>query len=225
MKHKIEFKGFQQNLSRETELRKLIEDRASALEKRLKRFDPDEFFLRAVVDENPAHTLYHISIVLDVPEKAIAAKDEGRDPESPLRAAFTEIERQLDQYKASQRGEHQWKQRVRREELRLRQIEEPPDEQRTSDALFAIVQPHVPELERFARAAVAGAEARGDLSPAELTPEELMEATLLRGYREFARNPMLADIPNWLLGLAAKQLDAEIEQSRAERTDMAYRAK
>jgi hypothetical protein len=177
------------------------------------------------VEQNPAHTLYHASIVLDVPDTTIAAKDEGRDPECPLRAAFTEVERQLDEYKAIQRGEHDWKRRVRREELRLRQIEEPPDERRTSDALFAIVQPYVPELERFARAAVGDAEARGDLSLAELTPGELVEATLLRGYREFARNPMLGVVPNWLLQLAAKQLDAEIEQSRAERTGMAYRAK
>ena len=225
MTHNMEFKGFEQNLSREEELRKLIENLASRLEKKLKRFDADELLLRVVVEESSAHTLYHVSIVLDVPEKTIAAKDEGRDPESPLRAAFTEVERQLDEYRAIQRGEHDWKRRVRREELRRRRIQEPPDERRTSDAFFPIVQTYLPELERFARAAIAAAEARGDLSSAELTPEELAEATLLMGYREFAQNPMLGDVPNWLLELAGRQLDAEIERSRPERKDRAYRAK
>jgi RNA polymerase sigma factor (sigma-70 family) len=223
MKHSIEFKGFSSSDSeREKEIRRLIEDRIQRVEKKLRRLAPDEIFMRVVVEENPARTLYRVSTILDLPEKALVAKEEQRDPESAVREAFAGIDRQTEEYKASRRGEHDWKRLVRREELRLRKIQQPPDERTTAEVFFNIVEPHLDDLIQFARTALSEAEAKGDLGFSELTPEDLADATLLRAYREFAKNPTPGDIKDWLLKLAAKQLDVEIQRSRAERRHILY---
>ena len=48
-------------------------------------FAPDETLLRVLIEQNPAHRIYHVSFTFDVPGKVIAAKEEGRDIASVTR--------------------------------------------------------------------------------------------------------------------------------------------
>jgi ribosome-associated translation inhibitor RaiA len=79
-----------------------------------------------MAEENAARTLYHVSLTMEIPgaapatKKTLAAKEERHDLTEALREAFTEIERQLEAYKANLRGEQWWKRKGRREELRAR---------------------------------------------------------------------------------------------------------
>src|SRR5438105_14628895 len=109
MKHNIEFKGFDRNDAAEPKeaIRKLIEDQIARLEKRTKSFSPDVTFLRILVEDISAHKLYHVSVTLDVPGKTLAAKKETHAAEAGVREAFAEIQRQLEDRKATLRGEHE----------------------------------------------------------------------------------------------------------------------
>jgi len=120
MKHNVEFKNFQAD----KRIRKLVDNLLKKLEKLAKRFPPDEVFLRLMIEENPVRKLYHVSLTLEIPgktpatKKTLATKEERHDLTETLRDAFDEIERQLEAYKSTLLGEHLWKRRAKREELR-----------------------------------------------------------------------------------------------------------
>jgi ribosome-associated translation inhibitor RaiA len=110
----IEFK----NLSAEETTRKLIDQSTLKLRKKLARLDGDETFLRIMVEENSVRKLYRVSISLELPKKTLASQEERHDLNETIRDGFSEIERQIETYKATLRGEHEWKRRARREDLR-----------------------------------------------------------------------------------------------------------
>jgi ribosome-associated translation inhibitor RaiA len=110
----IEFK----NLPPDETLRKLIDRLTGKLRQKLAGLDGDETFLRVLIEENTARTLYRVSITLELPKKTLATEEERHDVNETIRDAFIEIDRQIETYKATLRGEHEWKRRARREELR-----------------------------------------------------------------------------------------------------------
>ena len=110
----IEFK----NLPPDEILRKLIEQAARKLRKKLAQLAGDASFLRVMVEENTARKLYRVSITLELPKKTLASQEERHDINETVRDAFIEIDGQIETYKATLRGEHEWKRRARREELR-----------------------------------------------------------------------------------------------------------
>jgi RNA polymerase sigma factor (sigma-70 family) len=213
MKHSLEFK----NLEPENDLRQLIDARIRHIERKIQGFPPDEVFLRVLVEWNPANKLGNVSITLDMPGKILAAKEESRQLNAAVRDAFAEIGRQLENHKATLRGEHFWKRLARREELRRKKIEGLPSEQRDFQSFFEVVRPHLNKLEEYIRHALALATARGDLIQDEMSEEDLMDATLLRAYREFKKDPARGEIGNWLIRLATEELAAEVERSIRER--------
>jgi ribosome-associated translation inhibitor RaiA len=120
MKHNVEFKNF----APQPNVRRLIERLVKKLEKRATIFAPDEVFLRLMIEENPARTLYRIALTMELPgkipatKKTLAAKAERHDAVESLRDAFAEIERQLAARKATLRGDPEWKRKGRRGELK-----------------------------------------------------------------------------------------------------------
>lgn len=116
MKFNLEFKGF----APQKDVQKLITQLIGKIQKKTESFSPDVVYLRLLVEQNSVRALYHVSISLTLPEKTLATKEERHDLRETLRAAFAEIERQLEAHKATLRGEHTCKRRVGSEELRRR---------------------------------------------------------------------------------------------------------
>jgi ribosome-associated translation inhibitor RaiA len=120
MNHNVEFKHFEPD----QKIRKLIAELIKKLERRAKRFPPDEVFLRLLIEENSIRKLYHVSLTVKIPgkspatKKTLATKEERHDLIETLRDAFDEIERQFEAYKSTLPGEPIWKRPTRREELR-----------------------------------------------------------------------------------------------------------
>ena len=110
----VEFK----NLADDEKLRRRIGKFVKALERRLPHDKDDEVFLRALLEENAVRKLYRVSITLTVPKKTLASQEERHDLDAAIRDSFAEIERQIEAYKSTQRGDYVWKRRARREELR-----------------------------------------------------------------------------------------------------------
>jgi len=111
----VEFK----NIASDTKLRTLIDQLTKKVAKKLPGAG-DEVFLRVLVEENAARKLYRVSVVLEVPKKTLATQEERHDLGEAIRDAFAEVERQVEAYKATVRGDYFWERRARREELRKR---------------------------------------------------------------------------------------------------------
>jgi ribosome-associated translation inhibitor RaiA len=114
MKHELEFKNFEPA----PEIRKRIGNGIARLERKLRGLGQDPLFLRSVVEEVSVHKRFRVIVTLVVPHKTLAAKEETHDAEAAIRAAFTELEKQLAAYKSTLRGEQWWKRVQRRLELK-----------------------------------------------------------------------------------------------------------
>ena len=92
-----------------------------------------------------------------------------------------------------------------------------PREQRSRAMFFALIGRHLDNLYHFVRHRLSYSEAVGDLLPRELTPEDVVDAVLLRAYREFVTSPPAGKIRSWLIGLAREEVAAQIARQRAWR--------
>jgi RNA polymerase sigma factor (sigma-70 family) len=213
MDHNVEFKGFEP----EKRVCKLIEDLATKVERKTKNFSPDVTYLRVRVEENSARNLYHVSITLKLLGKTLASEEERHNLDETIQEAFAEIDRQLEMYKMSVRGEEPRKRAARQEERRQQNVNPVPIEQGNRERFFSQVGRHLKGLYEFVRHHLAYYEAMGDLLPDELTPEDVVDAVLLRAYREFVKDPTEQKIRSWLIRLAREQLEAEIKRLKSER--------
>jgi len=195
----VECKGFQPAPG----LKELISRLTKSVAKRTSRLSRHEAAMRIVLSQNAAHKLCRASITLDVAGKTLAANAETYETESAVREAFAGIERQLETYVAELRRQH-WRKRMERH----------PEPEAAS--FFDLVTPYIDNLTAFARHVLAHAESRGDLNPDEMTPEDLVDTTLLAASAEFASRPP-GSVRAWLLRVATRQLESEIRKSAAER--------
>jgi len=217
MKHNIEFRNFKPDKTLEPKdgIRKLIEDLLARLEKRAKAFASDALSARVMVDQNPAHKLFHVSVTLEVPEKTLAAKKETHDLGAGIREAFVEIQGQLEDHKATLRVERQWKQMKRRDQIRYQKAQIPVSE--LSATFFDVVNPHLNPLKEFVSHVVGFAEIRGDLARGQLTPDDVVDTVLVEAYGEFLMHPTPGNIQAWLIRLATKQIATEVRRTKCDR--------
>jgi RNA polymerase sigma factor (sigma-70 family) len=172
--------------------------------------------LRIVLDVSPDHGR-RASITLDLPGKTLAAATEAPSLEPAIRGAVAEIERQVEKYKASVRGEEWWKRLARRKKLRERKAAAVAGSGGLDVDFHSAVDPHLSTLSHFARHLVRYAESRGDLQPGELDPDDLVSDVLLRAYDEWAKQRPTEPVRGWLMRLAQRQLQSETVRSRRER--------
>jgi len=92
-----------------------------------------------------------------------------------------------------------------------------PLEQQNREMFFSLAGQHLNGLYEFVRHQVAYFESLGDLIRGELTPEEVVDAVLVRAYREFVKEPAGREIGSWLSRLATEQLQAEVKRLKSKR--------
>ena len=206
MKHNIEFKNFEPSEA----IRERLDGLITKLEKKARNFPPDVLFLRISIEENQVRSLYNVSMTMEVPGKTLAAKAESHDIEVAIKDAFAEIERQLKEHKSRLRREHLWKRLARRAELREMKANAEPVEERKRDIFFSLVSAHLDKVTHLARHVIRYSESTGELVRGELDPEDVVDATLVRAYREFLKGYRQRDVRSWLIRVAMDVLDAEV---------------
>ena len=72
--------------------------------------------------------------------------------------------------------------------------------------LMLMMNEHLSELSEYVRHALAAREAAGELTPDELTTEDVVDDVILRAYREFARKPEGQQVGNRLHQLAKERI-------------------
>ncbi len=214
MKYQVEFKGF----SPGSAIRGLIESRIEHLDRVTRGLRGDTLFLRGVVEQVPAHKRYRVSITFEVPQKTLAAKEDAHDPEAAIRGAFQEIEKQLEAYKSSIRGEHWWKRVERRRELQRRKtgtgrIGTAEDPQ----WFFPLVDPHMSALRDVAGRILRYLEARGDLPQNALELDDVVDAALVRAYENFSKEQVPENIRSRLIRFALDEIKAAVKRFKTER--------
>ena len=90
-------------------------------------------------------------------------------------------------------------------------------EQHMRETFFSSASQHLSHLYEFIRHQLAYFESVGDLLPGELTPEDVVDAVLVRAYHEFVKQPAGREIRSWLIQLATNQLRSEIKRLKSER--------
>ena len=216
MKHEFEFKHFEPTPA----VRSLIDQRISRLDRQLQALAGKDLFVRCVVEQVPARTLFSVSITLAVPQKTLSAKEEMHDAEAAIRSAFAEIERQVEPYKAEIRGEHWWKRVQRRRTLaRQKAAAVPAAGDENPQWFFALVERHLEKVREVAgRGAAIRVEARGDLPPHTVEREEVVDAALVRAYDAFAKEHAPGDIRSRVVRYALDEIQAQVKRAQTDRT-------
>jgi len=94
---------------------------------------------------------------------------------------------------------------------------------RSRALFFSLVSQHLKSLYHVVRHELGYLQAVGDLPADELTAEEVVDAVLLRAYREFVKDPRDRKVKSWLIELAREHLRAEVERLKAWRARTAVR--
>jgi ribosomal subunit interface protein len=213
VRRNLEFKNF----SPSRHLRETVENLIARLDRHAPNSPADTILLRLFVDENAARKLYHVSLTCDVPGRMLAAQEERHDAEEAVREAFVEIERQLEKHKETLSHSYLYKRPARREELRRQKAEAVTAGERERELFYTLAESHLENLYDVARREIAYNLATGDLPPGEITAEDVVDATLLRAYHEFVKDPARREIRSWLIGLVVEGVEAEVKRSKAER--------
>ena len=90
-------------------------------------------------------------------------------------------------------------------------------EQRRREMFFSLVSPHLSKLYDLMRHVIHYSEATGELARGELEPEDVVDSTLVRAYREFLKGYPPQDIRSWLIRVAMDVLDAEVNLRKRDR--------
>ncbi len=201
-------------------LRERFEEWARKLEKRVARFDPDLVHLEGHIEQHPARPLYRSRLRLKLGNGVLATTEEGEDALPVLDEAFRELERRLEKFKARLSRSDQWKRPSRRRRL-VEWLKETPEarEREKRQLYFDLIREHLDNLHSFIRRELAYLENRGEVPPGELTAEDLLDATVLRGFQQFEQRPAHQNVHHWLLGLAIDVTSEEVATLRRQRTD------
>jgi RNA polymerase sigma factor (sigma-70 family) len=93
----------------------------------------------------------------------------------------------------------------------------PPTSERNRELFFALIGRYLPRLHHVVRHELARLQATGDVPADEPTADDVVDAVLLRAYREFIRNAPERKIMSWLLRLTREHLAVEVARLNAWR--------
>ena len=223
MKIQITYKGFDKKDKKD--LKKFITEKAANLEHKLGDLIRADTCLRGTLEKHNKMPLTRLGLTLHLPKKDIAAEEEGEEVRDIITKVFDELERQGQKYKSRLKNHHLWKRKARRKQLSFQlaeiasqQAEAPLKEQEKQQASnwFDEVRPHLDSLYDFAKREITYLQATGDLTPADILPDELVDETIVMAFDNRDEKPEGLSDKGWLFKLALDILDREIEKSRQQ---------
>jgi len=90
-------------------------------------------------------------------------------------------------------------------------------EQENREKFFSAVSAYLDPLHDHVRYRIAYLESTGVLVPGELSIEDVVDAALVRGYRQFVKQRPESDMRDWLIRVADEQLQRDVKRLKAER--------
>ena len=207
-------------------LRDAVREGSNAIREVLGSFDSDAVRLEGAVERHGHKSLYRARLTLHLPGKTLVALEEADNGNAVIRQAFAELRRQVERFKHLARNDYLWKRPKRRAKLRsqLSGGAGSNGQQRTDYA--DLVKPHLPELYHFIRRELAYRQAVGDLSPADIRADEVLDAAIARGLEALDDRPQHLEILPWLTRMALQVIQEEtathkIRERRVSTEDIA----
>jgi ribosome-associated translation inhibitor RaiA len=90
-------------------IEKETERRAAKIEKLLNHYEPDLVMLHGSIEKNSRKEEYNFSLNLSLPTGTIHAVGQGNDVPKSVKAAFSEIEKQIKKHVGLLRKDYEWK--------------------------------------------------------------------------------------------------------------------
>ena len=191
-------------------IKNTVRESSDTLREVLGSFDSDAVRLEGAVERHGKKSLYRARLKLHLPGKTLVALEEADDGNAVVRQAFAELRRQVERFKHLARNDHLWKRPKRRAQLRTQLSGSSNDEEQRKN-YADLVKPHLPELYHFIRRELAYRQAQGDLSPADIRADEVLDAAIARGLEAFGTRPQHLEILPWLTGMALQVIQEETE--------------
>jgi len=195
-------------------LRETVREGGNAIREVLGSFDSDAVRLEGAVERHGNKPLYRARLKLHLPGKTLVALEEADNGNAVVRQAFAELRRQVERFKHLARNDHLWKRPRRRAELRSQLNKGAGSDREQRKAYADLVKPHLPELYHFIRRELAYRQALGDLSPADIRADEVLDAAVARGLEGFSDSPRHLEILPWLTGVALRLIQEETDAHR-----------
>lgn len=216
MKYRIDFRHIDKD-ERES-LRSLVDERIAHLEKRISAFSDKDLRLHGAVQQHAGQTLYRVGLSLHLPGRILSVEEESENASTAITEAFAELERQAQRHKSKIRHEHLWKRKSRRRELKNALANTATDTNASDTGelqpqdWFSKVEPCLDGLYDFARHEITYLQDRGDLSPSDIQPDELVDSVVVTAWERQTHKPDEAGFRAWLFQLAMEILDDEVRQ-------------
>ncbi len=199
------------------QLKETVNKDSNGIREVLGKFDSDAVRLEGAVEKHGSKALYRARLKLHLPGKTLVALEEADNGNAAIRQAFAELRRQVKRFKHLAKNDYLWKRPKRRVELRS-QLSGSADLDREQYKEYAdLVKPHLPEVYHFIRRELAYHQSLGELSPADIRAEEVLDAVVARGLEGLSNRPRHLEILPWLTGMALEIIQEEMHASRIRR--------
>lgn len=195
------------------EIDKEIQHWIGKIEKRLQVFRPELIHLKGALEQGSPREGTVVSLNLRLPSGQMAARESAAAPAAAIKAAFSDLLEQVGKHKELLRSSHSWR--------RHRALEGAPAPAVPFEETFAAVAPQTAtsedvrsylnaslrRLRLFIKREIYFRENSGDLGPAAVDVDEILDEAVARALDENIEKPDRIGIEPWFYRLAIRSLD------------------
>ena len=200
-------------LSKTPDLEKLIRQQTEKLERYLQVFRPDLVHLKGIISENSARQGIGVALNLRLPSGQMASEATSATANAAVKVAFDEIVEQLKKHKELLRNEHKWPRRrgPRRAVLETVPFEQTvaavKPEQVSATDISHYVDVNLPRLRRFIQRELLYREDQGQLTPGQITLEDVVGEAIATALGEHNDKPERMKLEPWMHRLSFQAID------------------
>ena len=182
------------------------------LQKRLQIFRPDLVHLHAIVGPAPVPDGTAVSLNLRLPSGQMAVREHGPTDAAAIKAAFTELLKQITKHKEllrsdGFRGARKLKRNGNGEAVKFEQsVAAVHPAKASGDDIHSYVNANLKRLERFVGRELQYRENIGLIRPGLVTREEVVDEVIARALGEEEEKPELLSLERWLYRLAIQSI-------------------
>ena len=181
--------------------------------KRLQVFRPELVHLKGLVEQNSPREGTKVSLNLRLPSGQMAAEESASNAATALKAAFDDLLSQIRRHKDLLRSSHRWQRRRVAEGRPQAQvpfeetIASTPPLTATNEEVRSFINTNFRRLKLFVERELSFHENSGQLEPASLSVEEIVDEAVARALDENMEKPDRLGLEAWLYRLAIRAMN------------------
>ena len=200
-------------VSKTPDLEKIINQQAEKLGRYLQVFRPELVHLKGIVEENSARQGFVVSLNLRLPSGQMASQESSPTATTAIKAAFDDITEQVKRHKELLRNHHKWPRRrgPTRATVGTVPFEQTvavvvPEKVSFSD-ITSYVNINLPRLKRFIQRELQYREDQDQLSPNQITVEDVVNEAVANALGEQDDKPEKLKLESWVHRLAREAIN------------------